>query len=331
MKTRINKEWILQVAKDIAPKLAVELHTPIATGIVYSALSGIQSEEPLQPLNGTNNDWSIVSRIDVANFEIANKIALQSLQFGAECLHFYLTEIPNSNELSALFFDIECNWIQSYLFIEKTISESDISEIHSVLLQFNPSLDLSRIRVFSTIDSSPIRKITFSNLGENENSYKEWALQILDLFTSDFRNLDAITFYGNSNILWNIVQLRALRFLILRMLEIYDQNQNELNIHFSIDSNCIAPDPYQNLISTTTIGMSGILASVDSIEFPIHKNVQNEEIWILSSIQAQYILKEESKLNKVIDPLYGSHAIEEMTETLCEKIWQHIKESSNTN
>ncbi|MEZ4652396.1 MAG: methylmalonyl-CoA mutase family protein [Candidatus Eisenbacteria bacterium] len=85
-------------------------------------------------------------------------------------------------------------------------------------------------------------------------------------------------------------------------------------------------DPWTNLLRTTEHGWTAMLAGVDWLTIPpfdaldtgnglgrrLARNVSN-------------VLREESRLQDVIDPAAGSYAIESLTEQLAAAAWEHVR------
>lgn len=83
-------------------------------------------------------------------------------------------------------------------------------------------------------------------------------------------------------------------------------------------------DPYVNLLRSETEAMSAALAGVNSITvtpFDAAYQKSNEFSERMARNQ-QLLLKEESHLDKVVDPAGGSYYVENLTEALAEQAWK---------
>jgi methylmalonyl-CoA mutase len=81
------------------------------------------------------------------------------------------------------------------------------------------------------------------------------------------------------------------------------------------------------MLRSTTEAMSASIGGANSIvvlPFDVEFNSQNDFSSRMARNQ-QLILKDESYLNMVADMSAGSYYIETLTETLCEKAWEHFK------
>jgi methylmalonyl-CoA mutase len=88
-------------------------------------------------------------------------------------------------------------------------------------------------------------------------------------------------------------------------------------------------DPYTNLLRQTTEAMSAITGGIDNLVIHPYDAVSQTGSNALSermALNISLILKEESYFDKVIDPLGGSYAIEEITQTIAKKSWDLFQE-----
>ncbi len=91
-------------------------------------------------------------------------------------------------------------------------------------------------------------------------------------------------------------------------------------------------DPYTNLLRQTTEAMSAINGGIDGIVILPYDNKstkRSSELAERMALNISSILKEESYLNKVIDPLGGSYSIEVLTELIGKKAWALFQSMDN--
>ncbi len=124
-----------------------------------------------------------------------------------------------------------------------------------------------------------------------------------------------------------IAKLRAARFLWATIVKAYGPPNDvvcKMNIHTVTSRwNMTLYDPYVNLLRTATGSMSSILAGTDShtVE-PYNIAIAGwDDISERIARNQQLLLKEESYLDKVVDPAAGSYYIENLTLRLAEKAW----------
>jgi methylmalonyl-CoA mutase len=83
-------------------------------------------------------------------------------------------------------------------------------------------------------------------------------------------------------------------------------------------------DPYVNLLRTTTSSMAAIIGGTDSLQVNPFDSAYRQPGELSERIarNTQIVLKEESYLDKVIDPSAGSYYIENLTDALIAKAWE---------
>jgi methylmalonyl-CoA mutase len=125
-----------------------------------------------------------------------------------------------------------------------------------------------------------------------------------------------------------IARLRAARLLWAQIVKQYQPESDdaaEMHIHCSTSRwNKTIYDPYVNLLRSTTEIMSAAIGGTDSISVDPFDLFYKEPDEISSRIarNQQIILKEESYLDKVIDPAAGSYYIENLTASIVKAVWE---------
>ena len=141
-----------------------------------------------------------------------------------------------------------------------------------------------------------------------------------------------LSFAAGPNYFFEIAKLRAARLLWSLMIDAYgpaDERSKEVFIHVTTAQwNKSIYDPYVNMLRTTTEGMSAILGNADSVAilpFDLPYRSGNGFSSRIARNQ-QLVLKEESYLDKVVDPAGGSYYIEALTEAIARGAWELFKE-----
>lgn len=136
-----------------------------------------------------------------------------------------------------------------------------------------------------------------------------------------------------ANYFIQIAKIRALKALWGTIVNQY-KPEHGCSFNASITAqvgqlNKSAKDPYTNLLRQTTEAMSALNAGVDSIcilPFDANSTETKSQLAERMALNIPLILEEESYLDKVVDPLGGSYAIELLTEQLMEKGWTHFQQ-----
>ena len=134
-------------------------------------------------------------------------------------------------------------------------------------------------------------------------------------------------FSMGSSYFMQIAKLRAARLLwseIIKAFPSSPENPPAMFIH-SMTSRWTQTlyDPHVNMLRGTTASMSAILGGTDSLTVtPFDKPIKNSNSFSSRIARnTQIILREESHLEKVIDPSAGSYYIENLTDTLINGAW----------
>jgi len=129
-----------------------------------------------------------------------------------------------------------------------------------------------------------------------------------------------------------IAKLRAARILWARMIDHFPVSEpftGNIFIHSSTSMwNQTAFDPHNNILRGTSEAMAAVIGGTDSLEvMPWDACFRNSnEFSERIARNIQIILKEESYLDKVIDPGAGSYYIEILTDSLAHHAWEMFLE-----
>ena len=165
-------------------------------------------------------------------------------------------------------------------------------------------------------------------------SANEYMAQMTD------RNLDIddvisriqLTFGVGSNYFMEIAKLRAARMLFARIAEQYkpkDPGSLKVAVHaVSGMWNKSVYDPYVNLLRLTTECMSAAIGGANAITvLPFNSTYKEpDDFSFRIARNIQIILKEESYLDKVVDPAAGSYYIESLTDEIAQIAWKKFQE-----
>ena len=131
-------------------------------------------------------------------------------------------------------------------------------------------------------------------------------------------------FFGiGMNFFMEIAKLRAARFLWSEMIkeEFSPKNPKSLMLRTHCQTSGVSltsQDPYNNIVRTTIEAMAAVLGGTQSL----HTNSFDEALALPTPFSAQIarntqlILREESGLTKVVDPLAGSYYLESLTDSM---------------
>ncbi len=134
---------------------------------------------------------------------------------------------------------------------------------------------------------------------------------------------------GN-NFLVEIAKLKALRMLwyqVVRAFGVRSYDPNSLHIHTRCDAWIAeAFQPHGNMLKSTTASISAICGGCNSLT--IMGEQYGNALMERMARNVSVVLREESHLNKVADPVAGSYAIEKLTNEIAQEAWKHFQSAS---
>jgi len=185
---------------------------------------------------------------------------------------------------------------------------------------------------FQNAGSSLVQELAFSLASANEYlaGLTDKGLRVDEVAPYMQLSLDI-----SSDYFMEIAKLRAARLLWTRMVEQYKPARKEslkIFIHSTTALwNKSMYDPYVNMLRTTTEGMSAAIGNADSVTIrPFDATFREpDEISGRISRNQQFVLKEESYLDKIVDPAGGSYYIENLTHAIAHHAWELFKEAES--
>jgi methylmalonyl-CoA mutase len=212
----------------------------------------------------------------------------------------------------------------------------DFSRLDKVLLTAENELDGFRVL--------PVSSYLFGNAGATAVQELAFGLAMAAEY------FDRLTASGHTpaevarHIQWNlgsgsgyfmeIAKVRAARLLFSHLAEAYGEKpEASVFIHSITTSwNKTLYDPHVNMLRLTTEAMAAVLGGCDSLlvnPFDAAFRAPGDFSERIAR-NTQIILKEESYLDKVVDPAAGSYYIESLTDSLVEHAWNRFLQIADT-
>jgi methylmalonyl-CoA mutase len=283
-----------------------------------------------------NRSWSNLPNVTVLNDVTANKIALEHLQNGADGILF---DVSNSaaSDIDKLLTGIQWEYCTLSFkgvndafvgslseYISKLTTET--SKLHGgVFWEAVPQTRLvDRFRscpnfFFLGVDipqSSAIREIHDALVA---------GVSILDSAQEAESTFRQISFSINADtaFLNQIAKVKALRNLWYQVSQIYGIKNYQLeHLHIHVRSSAWVEknfQPHGNMLKSTTAALSAIIGGCNSLTVLPEAEENTTMNRIARNVSS--IVREESYLNKVADPLAGSFTLEVMTDKLSQSAW----------
>ncbi len=178
---------------------------------------------------------------------------------------------------------------------------------------------------FNNCGASAVQELAFSLAIGSEYLSK---LTDRKLAVDDITPRMKFSFGVGANYFMEIAKIRAARLLWAKLVEAYNPKSKtscQMYIHSTTSEwNMTAYDPYVNTLRTTTEAMSAAIGGADSLLInPFDKPYKNsDEFSERIARNQQIILKEESYLDRVVDPSAGSYYIENLTSAIANEAWK---------
>lgn len=170
----------------------------------------------------------------------------------------------------------------------------------------------------------------YQELGYALSWGNEWLSQLTDAGIDASEAAKRIKFNMgiSTNYFMEIAKFRAARMLWAQIVKQYEPKCDcacKMNVHATTSEfNQTIFDAYVNLLRSQTESMSAALAGVDSITVtPFDKQYKNpDEFSERLARNQQLLLKEESHLDKIVDPAGGSYYVETLTMSIANEAWK---------
>ena len=139
-----------------------------------------------------------------------------------------------------------------------------------------------------------------------------------------------LSFATGSTYFMEIAKIRAARLLWSKIMEQYKPSCDcalRVFIHCTSSTwNKSVYDPYVNMLRTTTETMSAAIAGADSISTLPFDNAYKEadDFGYRIARNQQLLLKEESYMDKIVDPAAGNYYIKNLTNSIAQYAWDQF-------
>lgn len=299
-------------------------------------------------MNRANNDWKNGAKIIVKDEKEANKEALEALNLGADMLFF--EQHKTLINWGAVLNKIQLEFIETHFAIQTIESFQQLYKIqHECKGEIDLQIDFLTNESNKIEDTIPFYKeaqkrfcvvngfaiqqagaTTWQEVAFCLNVGHEYLVKLLNGGLSIDQAAACISFNigVGANFFYEIGKIRSFKRLWSKIIQAYNPEHScsyncKINVQVGHLNKSIL-DPHTNLLRQTTEAMSAAISGVSSITVLPHDLYSSNRATVLSrrmAINISTILKEESHLANVIDPLGGSYSIDKLTDLIGEKAW----------
>lgn len=318
--TRDNNDWLTR--QEIL-ETEIESANKTATDAVSKGVNSLGFNVELTTAAEVDK---LLQGIDLDKTEINFKTCPRKANVLATALVQYLTE---NNKLSVFKGYIDFNPMRRALK-HGTEFPGDIKALSLQLLETVKPVKALRVFAVDSFMLSDAGAYIYQELGYALSWGAQWMTLLTDAGVDADTAADRIKFNMgvSSNYFMEIAKFRAARMLWAQIVEQYKPASKEsakMMVHASTSRyNQTIYDAHVNLLRSQTESMSAALAGVDSITttpFDVPYK-QPDEFSERIARNQQFLLKEESHLDKVVDPAGGSYYVETLTVSIANEAWK---------
>lgn len=206
----------------------------------------------------------------------------------------------------------------------------DIVEMASQLMREVADVPALRVLAVDSVMLGNSGAFIYQELGYALSWGAQWMTSMTDAGFSADETASRIKFNMciSSNYFMEIAKFRAARMLWAQIVDMYKpetKDSAKMMVHArTSEFNQTIFDAHVNLLRSQTEAMSAALAGVDSITvtpFDLPYKTPDDFSERIARNQ-QFLLKEESHLDKVVDPAGGSYYVETLTVSIAREAWK---------
>ena len=348
-----QKEWLSRVSQDLKGKNVEDVlhHSHPIENIDFKSYA-FPEDQYQHTIPGVapyvrggkfnNNEWQIINAIQNSGAKSMNKQSLDKLMSGATGLRFDLSDF-DENDLKTLTNEIGFEYISTTFIYHNKVQFQWLNELTSKYNKILGTAINASKESFGFIPNMRNRLIDGTKVqGTGGNVTQEIAYclheghnVLHDLIENHGLTIDEaaaqIKFKVGigSNYFFEIAKLKTLRSLWYNIVNAYSPDHSCSTIAY-IEAetgfvNKSLKDPNTNLLRQTTEALSAVIGGVDELTIlPYNWKAKNPNLEKSQRLATNIslLLKEESYLDKVVDPSGGSYSQEKLISALNKNVWE---------
>lgn len=282
------------------------------------------------------NHWFNLPEVDCSTTTNSNSIILDHLQHGADGAFLKIDERNDPIKILAdvkpefCFLGFECDY-SSVSFFEKLTERFAADNLNGAIFWTTEPKWFAIANLFKGYQL--FRCFGICERGnsavEQMASFINAAISVLDQLTDyafsalEIFNQLAFTIQSTNNFFGDVARIRALRILLGRLAAAYGLGSGHAFIRVKV--NPLVDNQFQphgDLLGNSFAAISAVASSADALTVATVNDQSSLHNRLARNISL--LLKEESRLDKVVDPFAGSYFIESLTNSLVEKVWNQL-------
>ena len=309
--------WMAKIIKDLRGKSPDDVTWHYDKDISISPFAGADAETTKGSEVGFDPGWEIAEEFIVSDPVAANDQIITALQGGCEVL---LVKVEDILDWSVLFREVQFDMIKTYVIPPSEQQESVIASLNQWI--FDTGLPHGSVLVRSdkvaTMGAAhEAREQSVVDLLANTiHAGIEW----IELSAPD-SEIECIAEIG-PHFFIEVARLRALRILWTNVLNALSKEGPQLLIETRCADKFMSDDRYANMVSAGSKAISAICGGADRI---VINTVDRDSIHSRRIARnVHHILRYESGLDAIPDPVKGSYYLEKLTAQLVTKTWEKV-------
>lgn len=335
--------WKAQAQKELKTEDLTSLNWTNTEGIDLQPFYDTSDKEHLRAFDNRINAindlsheprwWLNMPLVNVTNPANDNKIILEALQHGADGI---VLSIKGSTNFQVLLEDVKQEYCSISLIVDEaatffdylnyTQEKSNLEKLSGSV--FWTSLDEAKDFLkngFENYQNSPVKMFGFyGDTPENQLIYIKELLRINPSIADKVSfSLEVTEDYFSS-----IAVLKAMRILAYHLIKNFKREVSPENLSINAFSPPYKNEnygPHENMLKSTTAGLAAVIGGCNALTIIPEKEDSPLQRRIARNVSN--ILKEESYLGKVMDPVAGSYYLDDLIDKTCMKIWKAYEQN----
>jgi methylmalonyl-CoA mutase len=290
--------------------------------------------------------WINLPPLSVNDVRTGNRKALNLLQQGADGI---LYDCPGAPDFKVLFNNIQLDYCSTFIlpslastvagFIQYCDDQGHTKEkihggiiwkkipedIRSIFTNSGRLKNFSSLGLFIQYNSNPILEI---------NEALRFGVDVLDKLMEEgahYNDIISNIFFSlesGNDFFFTIAKLKALRILWYQVIKAYKGDLNYDDIYLHVRCEHLLKDSYApggNMLKSPLAALSAVSGGCQALS--VYSEDSSDIVMERIALNVSHILREESHVNIVADPLAGSYFIDSLVEEFARNAWELFQNS----